>query len=310
MTTPLAENYFFWSPEPGKTVCAGPDQEEIPVPNIPLPIKTDLCESGEPTDDVIGTCIYDYLRQFPECPLNREYAEILRDAYPHYLADLGSQIVMLDHKDVEAPYVKRKIVSMQILLLLDPDNKGLLLQLGLNFYELGLMFPELPECRKHFTRAMRYLSAVDNDASALNCLARIDYLMGDFPKAITRWGQVRGMVDDPAVRTAISAQIESLEALGEPERPLLQDLEDIGSAMQLMAGNDHDQAKLILEKLEEENIIPIQFPNPDFYYMLGICREKTGDLAGAFCSYNDALQLAPEHQPSIEARDRVTGGNS
>jgi len=308
MTAPLADNYFFWTPEEGNVVLIGPEQDEIPLPKIPLPIKSDLCSDGTPSDDAIGTSLYDYLRQFPDCALNREYAEILRDAYPHFLADLGSQIVMLDHKDVEAPYVKRKIVCMQILLLLDPQNRGLLLQLGINFYELGLMFPELPNCRAHFTRAMRYLSEVGNDPAALNYLARLDLLMGDYPKAIQRWEQVRDAVADDATRAAISDQITALSTMDEPEKPLLEDLEAIGTAMQMMAGHDIETAKRILERLEEENIVTIQFPNPEFYYMLGVCRERTGDLGGAFAAYDQALTLEPGHAPSLEGQERVSGG--
>lgn len=308
MSTPLADSYFFWTPAAGKVVPVGPEQDEIPLPGLPLPIKKALCADGSPSDDAIGTSLYDYLRQFPECPLNREYAEILRDVYPHFLADLGSQIVMLDHKDVEAPYVKRKIVCMQILLLLDPQNRGLLLQLGINFYELGLMFPELPHCRTHFTRALRYLSAVGNDAAALNYLARLDFLMGDYPSAIRRWEQVRDAVSDAATRAAISSQIESLASMPEPEKSLLEDLEAIGTAMQLMAGDDIETAKSILERLEEENVVTIQFPNPEFYYMLGVCRERTGDPGGAFAAFDRALELEPGHAPSLEGQDRVSGG--
>lgn len=308
MTNPLSDNYRFWTPETGHTVKVGPEQEEIVLPEIPLPVKMELDATGIPSDDTIGASIYDYLRQFPECPHNREYAEILRDAFPHYLADLGSQIVMLDHKDVDAPYVKRKIASMQILLLLNPDNKGLLLQLGVNFYELGLMFAELAHCRSHLVKAMRYLSAVDEDAAALNYLARIDYLTGDYPTAIERWKRVRELVADVSTQQAITDQIEELQAAGLPDKPLLEDLEAIGEAMRLMAGKDIDQARFILERLEEENVIPKQFPNPEFYYMLGICREKTGDTAGAVESFGRALAVEPGHEPSREGLDRVTGG--
>ncbi|PLY01804.1 MAG: hypothetical protein C0623_04960 [Desulfuromonas sp.] len=308
MTQPLAENYFFWTPEPGKIVPVGPGQEPVTLPEIRLPIKSELCVDGQPSDDAIGTSIYDYLRQFPDCEHNVTYAEILRDAYPHYLADLGSQIVMLDHKDVEVPYIKRKLVRMRILLLLDPDNHGLKMQLGVNYYELGLMFPELPYCRDHFTRALRYLSDLGDDAAALNYLARIDYLMGDLPKAIERWQKVSSIVDDPATRSAIDAQVETLQQMEPPDRPLIEGLEAIGEAMQLMAAGGHEQAKMIFEAIEEENIIPQQFPNPEFYYMLGVCREKTGDVAGAFSSYSNALDLDSDHAPSHEGLDRVTGG--
>ncbi len=310
MTQPLADNYQFWTPHEGQAVKVGPEQAEVPLPQLRLPIKTEFLEAETLSDDMIGTSLYDYLRQFPDCPSNREYAEILRDAFPHYLADLASQIVMLDHKDVEAPYVKRKLASLQILLLLQPDNRGLLLQLGIGYYDLGLMFPELPDCRTHFARAMHFLAGVGDDAAALNCLARIDFLLGDYPKAIARWQRVMALVDDPATKNAIADQVARLSGEGEPERPLIDGLEAIGTAMQLMAAGDHAQARGVLEAVEEENIIPVQFPNPEFYYMLGICREKTGDPAGAFQSFSDALTLDEGHEPSREALDRVTGGNS
>ena len=42
--------------------------------------------------------------------------------------------------------------------------------------------------------------------------------------------------------------------------------------------------------------------------MLGVCREKTGDIAGAFGSYDEALSIDPDHEPSREGKERVTGG--
>ncbi|PLX79121.1 MAG: hypothetical protein C0615_02850 [Desulfuromonas sp.] len=306
----LSDQFQFWTPEAGEIVTCGPAQEQIPLPSIPLPIRKELFESDRPTDDAIGTSVYDYLREFPECPNNTAYAEILRDAYPHYLADLGAHIVMLDHKDVEAPYIKRKITSMQILLLLDPHNQGLLQQLGINFYQLALMFPELPHCRRHLAKAMQYLSRAGEDATSLNYLARIDYLIGDFPKAIERWTRVVQMIDDPPTEAAINEQITLLQQAGEPDRSLLEDLEAIGAAMRMIADHDITGAKSILERLEEEGSVPEQFPNPEFYYMLGFCREKLNDAAGAVASYNDALALDPDHAPSQQGIERVAGGGN
>ncbi len=44
--------------------------------------------------------------------------------------------------------------------------------------------------------------------------------------------------------------------------------------------------------------------------MLGVCREKSGDLAGAFSSFGNALEIDPAHEPSQQGLDRVTGGNA
>lgn len=309
MSQPLADHFQFWTPPTGHCVEVGPEQHQIPLPQIPLPIRNDLFDTDTPSDDAIGASLYDYLRQFPECPHNSDYAIILRDAYPHYLADLGSLIVMLDHKEVDAPYVKRKVVAMQILLLLDPENKGLHQLIGTSFYEMSLMFPELPRCREHLIKAMRYLAVAEQDPTTLDTLARIDYLMGDWPKATERWERLAGLVDDAAMKNAIMDQVVSLRESVQPEKSLLEGLEQIGEAMELMAGNDPARAKMILEQIEEENIIPEEFPNPEFYYMLGICRERTGDRAGAFDAFERALQVDPEHEPSIKSLERITEGD-
>ena len=152
--------YQFYTPEPGRCVEVGAENLQVLLPQIPLPILREDLETAEnptPSDDAIGKGIYGYLRQFPDCPLGVRYAELLRDAYPHFLADLAAQIAMLDYKEVDAPYVRRKVTFMKILALLEPENPRLLASLGLAGFDLGLMFSELPHCRQHLLAAMGFL---------------------------------------------------------------------------------------------------------------------------------------------------------
>ena len=50
----------------------------------------------------------------------------------------------------------------------------------------------------------------------------------------------------------------------------------------------------VLESLEERGVLTVELPNPDFYILLGKCREECNDAVGAFEAYEKALELDPE----------------
>ena len=310
--SPLAANFTLWSPPEGRTVQAGAESTDFLLPTIPIPIQTSELVDGPPSDNVIGSSLYDYLRQFPECPYNIEYAVLLRDVWPHYVSDLSAMILMLDHKEVDAPYIRRKITGLQILLLLNPDNSGLLMQLGISYYELALNFVELCNCRSHLTKAINYFSAADklmpHEPTCLSHLAQIDYLVGDYPKSIERLQCLAEQINDDETKSTIFARIDVLKRLDVPEEPLLVDLESIGEAMQLLASGYPDRANMILEKLEQEQVVTTEFPNPEFFSLLAISRERTGDPSGAQAAFAMALELEPSHQESLDGIDRLLEG--
>lgn len=312
--SPLAVNFTLWQPPKGHVVQTGAEMTEFLLPSIPLPVLSVELEDELPSDDAIGSGIYDYLRQFPSCPYNNEYAALLRDVWPHYISDLSAMILMLDHKEVDAPYIRRKITGLQILLLLNPDNPGLQLQLGIACYDLALNFVELCACRAHLTKAINYFSAADmavpNEPANLNYMAQIDYLLGDYPKAIERWQVLVDLVEDDATKSAINARIETIRGQGMPERPLLVDLESIGEAMLLLADGAPEDAMMILEKLEQEQIVTTEFPGPEFFSLLAISRERSGDLSGAQAAFARALELEPTHQESLDGIDRLLQGGT
>ncbi len=307
-----AKEYLLWTPDEGDCVEVGPEREKLRLPQIPLPIHREDLEEGRPSTDAVGRGVYDYLRRFSDDPYSLQYAELLRDGFSHYLADIGAQILMLDHKEVDAAYIRRKIAGMQILLLLDPKNPGLLQRLGIEFYELGLMFSELNQCRPHLLKALGYLQRslenLPDNPTTLNYLGQIDHLFGDYPAAGRRWQGVIDQVADPATREAFSQKIKGLEPENAPEAPLVDDLEAIGEAMSLYGRGEVEEAKTILEVLEESSPVPREFPSPEFYYFLGMCRGKAGDQAGAFEAFERSLALEPEYQPAIEAKEAILDG--
>jgi len=305
--------YVLWTPASGKVVQTGADQHPVALPQLPLPLhREDL--AGEPNGDAIGRGLYDYLRQFPDCPHNSCYAELLRDAFPHYIADLGAQIVMLDHKEVDAPYIRRKLTSLKILALLEPENPGLLQQIGMVNLELGLLFSQLKNCRPHLLEAMgalqRSLKLQPDNPSCLNQLGQIDYLFGDYPSAVRRWQGVVELLPEGPTRLALCEKIIQLAGQDIPDHPLVDDLEAIGEALDLYADGDLRSALLILERLEEEGRVPNEFPSPEFYYLLGMCRGRRGDPAGSFAAFEYALSLDTEFAPAIEAKGRLVDEGS
>ncbi len=304
--------FRFWTPPEGRVVLAGAERQPIPLPRIPLPLHPSALADGDPADDAIGCGIYDYLRQFPDCTHNRLYAELLRDAFSHYIADLAATIVMLDHKEVDAPYVQRKVSSLKILSLLDPDNVGLQLHLGLSYLDLGLMFSELRCCRGHLLSAMKHLQRVatcrPDDAPALNALGQVDYLFGDYPAAARRWRRAAGILGEGEAANSLLSKAAAIEGSELPDHPLVDELETIGEAMALQAAGEVRQALVLLERLEEQGRVVIEFPSAQFYFLLGVCRQACGETAGAFDAYERALALDPAFHQAEAARESILSG--
>ncbi len=302
-------SYLLWSPEPGHNVNVGPEQAPFVLPQIPLPVHPAALDEGDPSADEIGQGVYDYLRQFPDCPHNVAYAELLRDAYPHFLSDLGAQILMLDHKEVDSYYIRRKITYMKILALLDGNNPGLLQRLGIEYYNLSQMFAEFGECRQHLIKSMAYFHRIlklqSDNLAVLNYLAEIDYLFGDYPVAIGRWQHVIANLENGPARQALTEKVEMLTAEGTPEYPLIDDYEQIGFAMECYGRGEIAEAATALDIIEERGKFTAAFPCPEFYYLLGMCRSKNGEQGGAFEALEKSLDLDPDYTLALEAKNRI-----
>ncbi len=306
------EVFQLWTPPAGRVVTVGPEAAEVPLPAVPLPIRREDLQGGEPSDDAIGLGIYDYLRHFPDCPHAGDYARLLGDAFPHYVADLGAQIVMLEHKEVDAPYVRRKIAGMKILALLDPDNPWLQQRLGMAQYELALMFTELRDCRRTLLGAMghlqRSLKHLPDNPTSLNYLGQVDYLLGDYPAAVRRWRGIVDQLENGATREAFAVKIARIESGEVPDHPLVDDLEVVGRAMELYGRGEIEEALMILEQVEEAGALVAELPSAQFHHLLGMCRLRSGDPGTALVALEKALEIDPDYQPAQEAKDQIIDG--
>jgi tetratricopeptide (TPR) repeat protein len=151
---------------------------------------------------------------------------------------------------------------------------------------------------------------LSEDPASLNYLGEIDYYLGDYPAAARRWEAVADLVEEPQKRDALLAKVGRVR-LGEvPGHPVIDDLEATGEAMALLAAGEHREALAIMERLEEEGTILAEFPSAQFFYLLGECREKTADLAGAFVAFENALEIDPDFGPAREGKERILDGRS
>lgn len=299
------QKFTFWLPPVDRTILVGAEQKAFTLPQIPLPIKRKDMDDG-PSDNAVGEGVYDYLRQFPDCLHNTAYAELLRDGFAHFLADLAAHVVMLDKKEVDPAYVSRKLTYLKILRLLETENAGLLWQLAQGFYELALTFTELPQVRRHLLNAMRYgqdlLKLKADDPAVLNLLAEVDILFGDYPSAISKFGRVLESLDDSNIAERIESRQQTCVKIGFPDHPLVDDLECVGEAMELYAAQDYRHATALLERLEEDDYFIAELSSADFFCLLGLCRNMNGDRAGAFAALNQALAIDPDH---VQARETL-----
>ena len=309
MLNPAIENlapqhFSFWSPPAGATILVGAERQPLALPDIPLPLHRDDLKDLPPSDAAIGQGLYDYLRQFPDCFGNKIYAGLLRDAYPHFITDLAARAVMLDAKQVEPAYVVRKLTALKILWLLEPHNRGLLLQLCRGYFELAMEFAALASCREHLREAMRFgqeLLAIDpSDVNALSLLAEIDLLFGDIPGATTKWQHLAAQVSDPEMRAHIEGRLAVCNGTAESDTTLVDDLEDVAEALRLHGLGDDRQATFVLERIEALGHLTSTLPSADFYWLLGICRRGCGDPDGAVAALHQALTLEPGH-PAAQA---------
>jgi len=303
------DRFVFWRPAAGSTVAVGAESQPVELPDFPLPVHCEALGDGVPSDAAIGQGVYDYLRQFPDCAGNVEYARLLREAYPHFLADLAAHAVMLDAKQVEPAYVVRKLTCLKILRLIEPQNRGLLRQLSSGYFKLALEFAEFARARQHLREAMRFgqdLLVLDpDDPQALSLLAEVDYWFGDLPGASAKWQRLAAQVDDAGLQARIKARVAACAGSEPPEHPLIEELEAIAEAMQLQAAGDAERATSLLEQIEEQWQLPKLFPSADFYCLLGQCRLAAGDQSGAVVALHKALALEPDHASTLKTLDSM-----
>ncbi len=307
------ETFAFWFAPQGMTLSTG-DGEELALPEIPLPLfSSDVPEgSNTPSERLLGDALYEYLCRFPDCDYAADYVEILRQAYPFLISDLGSQLLVLDVKNTEVSAIKRKIALLKIMLHLEADNFGLLHKLGSAYYHLGLHPDALAYVDNSLTLSRRWLEMArrqrpDNVAN-LNLVGQVCFLCGNYHQAKLYWQSAVSLARPQDQITPLQDQLDRLEQGRLPIQPLKLVLEKTGQAKKYFDEGEFVQAYELMDDLVRNADLVNELPRIDVYYFLGLTREQVEDYAGAYEAFMMVTQLDADHEGARRALARIAPG--
>ena len=261
-----------------------------------------------PSYDTVGRGIYQALRANPDCAFGERYARILQEGYPHYVSEMASQILMLDKKDVDVAYLDRKINYLKIFALIEPENSGLLLEIGQAYLEKGLSLSALRQTTSSLYRAEEFmLKAIRLSPEEPNIrylLGQVFYLLGKYDDAHACWS---GILDQLTVQKgkALEMRLAGITAGIVPKVPVVDYLEAIGVAFDFHQNGEFAEAAGILYDVLEDAVFREEFPLPEISYVLGLCCSGMGMPRYAEDYYREALRMKPDYADARSALDNL-----
>jgi len=274
----------YYTPQAGFVLSGRDGMVCIPWDNRPpIPVLDEdfpPIEGGAVPDyDMVGRGIYQALRQNPDCVFAADYAALLKEAYPHIISELGGQIIMLDAKEVDTPYLDRKINSLRIMALLDPDNAGVHLEIARTFSDKGSRLSTLHQAisswygaEKSLTKALQLDPA--NHHAAYEYGEAL-YVLGRYERAAEVWQDITSGLGISDQRK-VEARIAAILAGKVPKVPPVDYLTAISVAVEAHQAGRNDDAAAIIEDVLADPVFAEQFPMNEIYYLLGTCYQEMG----------------------------------
>ena len=260
----------------GMVRIAWDDKSPMPLLAEDFPADTELVS---PDYDMVGRGIYQALRLNPECIGAEQYAGVLKEAYPHIISELGGQIIMLDAKEVDTPYLDRKINFLKIMSLLDPDNAGIHLEIARTFSDKGSRLGTLHQAVDSWYGAEKHLrKSLEIDPAnhhAAYEFGEAMYVLGRYEKAADIW---QGLPEGLAVadQRKIESRIAAILTGKLPLVPPVDYLTAISVAVESHHTGRSDEAAAIIEDVLADPVFAEQFPVNEVYYLLGTCYQELG----------------------------------
>lgn len=287
--TPLA-GITYVTPQSNFVLTGRDGRVEIPwqgKPPIPL-LDEDFAgvehAAPAPDYDMVGRGIYQALRLNPDCAGARQYAEVLKDAYPHIISELGGQIIMLEAKEVDTPYIDRKINFLKIMALVDPENAGLPLEIARAYVDKGTRLSSLQHAVASWYAAEKHLKEAlaikPDDSHAAYEYGEALYVLGRYSHAVDIWSELLDRLDIPE-RSKVEARIAAILAGKTPIVPPLDYLTAISVAVEMHHIGSNDDATAIINDVLADQIFAEQFPLNEVYYLLGTCYQELGLMTEA-----------------------------
>jgi tetratricopeptide (TPR) repeat protein len=255
-------------------------------PPIPL-LEEDFASletCGAPDYDMVGRGIYQALRLDPDCVGAAGYAAVLKEAYPHIVSELGGQIIMLEAREVDTPYLDRKINFLKIMALLDPGNAGLPLEIAKAYVDKGSRLSSMQFAVTCWYAAEKQLKTAltlnPGDIHAAYEYGEALYMLGHYEQAAEIWSKLSTLLE-PAERTRVEARVAGILAGKIPTVPPLDYLTALSVAVEQQHSGFSDNAAAIIKDVLADPIFTEQFPMNEVYYLLGTCYQEIGLMAEA-----------------------------
>lgn len=292
--TPL-DGISYYTPLDGYILSGRDDLVHIPWQvGIPIPLVEQDYQKYRITDempdyDAVGRGIYQAFRRNPTCSFAEYYAAILKDAYPHIISELGGQIVMLEAKEVDTPYLDRKIIDLKIMALIDPFNAGVLREIARTYIEKGSRLATLHQAvyswyaaEKNFEAAM----ALDpDDYIAGYEYGETLYVLGKYAKATKIWNSLLPKFNQ-ADRIKLKTRINDINAGFLPLVSPLDYLSAIAVAVEERQAERYESAIVILEDVMADKVFCDHFPTKELCYLIGTCYQEMGLMDKAAEAFN------------------------
>lgn len=307
--TPIKGIRYYYPPDDA-VLTFKDGKEQIPYGGMPVPLLESDFDAldGEPSYDAVGRGVYQALRSNPDCILGDQYAALLRDAYPHYLAELASHAIMIDSKDVEVPYLDRKITCLKILALLEPDNPSLPFEIGRVFLDRGMRLSALHFATVSIYRAEHFMrrahTLAPDDRSILRHLGEANYLLGKYEVAKGFWLQASAESGEPDAES-LRLRIEKIEKGTLPHIPPVDYLEAIGVAFANHQAGNHEEAIAILQDVLMDPVFREEFPIPEIHCIMGKGFTALEMPKYAEEEFRQALELDPSHEEARALLEQV-----
>ena len=297
---------------PVDAILAGRDGRiSIPYGGIPVPLLEDdftALDGPYPSYDAVGRGIYQLLRANPDAVLSDRYAMLLKEAYPHYLSELASHIIMLDHKDVEITYLDRRVNYLRIFALIEPENHKFPFEIGVTLLDKGLRLSALHLSTVTLYRAEDYLRKAlqlsPEDVVVRSKLGEVCYLLGKYQQASDHWRGILCAVK-PEEAERLETRLQQIIDGKLPRIPVVDYLEAVAAAFYAYEQGEYEESAAILQDVIEDTLFCEQFPLPEIFYYLGQCCIKMDVPRYAEEYLQEALKMNPDHQEARCALDQL-----
>lgn len=287
--TPI-EGVRYFQPCAGFRLTGRDGLVDVPWDDLPIPLQAAdyvaAGEAGEPDYDQVGRGLYHALRRNPDCANAARYADLLQQAYPHIIAEIGGEAIMLDAREVDLPYLDRKISLLRIMTLITPDNAGLWREIGRTLMERGGRLEATHLAVQSWYGAEKYLARAlalePNDLHTCYQYGEVRYMLGHYAQALIQWEPLLARCSETERRN-LEGRIAAIRAGELPLVPPVDYLTALSVAFeQHLAGEIHEAAAIVEDVLADP-VFCAQFPLAEIHRFLEQCHralEQGGALQG------------------------------